>query len=57
MRVPELEDAIRRDLKAGNVPVAVAASAGTTSTGAIDPLRDIRDVCHRHEVWLHVDAA
>jgi aromatic-L-amino-acid/L-tryptophan decarboxylase len=57
MRVPELEEAIRRDLESGNCPVVVAASAGTASTGTIDPLHDIRDVCHRHGVWFHIDAA
>ncbi len=57
MRVTELDDAIRRDLKAGNLPVAVAASAGSASTGVIDPLHEIQDVCHRHGIWFHVDAA
>jgi glutamate/tyrosine decarboxylase-like PLP-dependent enzyme len=57
MRVPQLEEAIRRDLDAGNVPVVVAASAGTASTGTIDPLHEISDACHRHGVWFHVDAA
>jgi glutamate/tyrosine decarboxylase-like PLP-dependent enzyme len=57
MRVPQLEEAIRRDLENGNLPVVVAASAGTTSTGAIDPLHDIREVCRRRGVWFHVDAA
>jgi glutamate/tyrosine decarboxylase-like PLP-dependent enzyme len=57
MRVPQLEEAIRGDQEAGRLPVVVAASAGTASTGAIDPLADIRDVCRRHGVWLHVDAA
>ena len=57
MQVPQLEEAIRRDREGGNIPVVVAASAGTASTGTIDPLHDIRDVCHRHGVWFHVDAA
>lgn len=57
MQVPQLEEAIRRDRESGHVPVAVAASAGTASTGSIDPLHDIQDVCHRYGVWFHVDAA
>jgi glutamate/tyrosine decarboxylase-like PLP-dependent enzyme len=57
MQVPQLEETIRRDLDSGHLPVVVAASAGTASTGTIDPLPDIRDVCHRHGVWFHVDAA
>jgi glutamate/tyrosine decarboxylase-like PLP-dependent enzyme len=57
MQVPQLEEAIRRDRERGNIPVVVAASAGTASTGTIDPLPDIREVCQRHGVWFHVDAA
>jgi glutamate/tyrosine decarboxylase-like PLP-dependent enzyme len=52
-----LEVMLREDLGAGRLPVAVIASAGTVNTGAIDPLAAIADVCARHEVWLHVDAA
>jgi glutamate/tyrosine decarboxylase-like PLP-dependent enzyme len=57
MQVPQLEEAIRRDRECGNIPVVVAASAGTASTGTIDPLHAIRDVCRRHGVWFHIDAA
>lgn len=57
MRVAELEAALQRDLAAGNVPMAVAASAGTANTGAIDPLTHVADVCAAHAVWLHVDGA
>jgi len=57
MQVSRLEEAIRRDLESGNRPVVVAASAGTASTGTIDPLHDIRDLCRRNAVWFHVDAA
>jgi L-2,4-diaminobutyrate decarboxylase len=52
-----LEESLR-NLRAKNVPiVAVSAAACATPIGAFDPLNDIADVCARHEVWLHVDAA
>jgi glutamate/tyrosine decarboxylase-like PLP-dependent enzyme/putative methionine-R-sulfoxide reductase with GAF domain len=38
-------------------PVAVVASAGSASTGVVDPLAEIADVCERHGVWLHVDGS
>ncbi|MCU7727900.1 aspartate aminotransferase family protein [Actinoplanes sp. KI2] len=43
--------------EAGGVPMAVVATAGTTDLGRIDPIDAIADVCERHNVWLHVDAA
>jgi len=57
MRPDALEEALSRDVAAGIVPVAVVATAGTTLTGAVDPLDMIADVCERHDVWLHVDGA
>jgi len=57
MRVDALSAAIAADRRDGVVPVAVAATAGTTLTGAIDPLAEIADVCAEHGVWLHVDGA
>ena len=47
----------RRDIDAGFNPVAVVAAAGTTLSGAIDPLAAVADVCAERAVWLHVDGA
>jgi aromatic-L-amino-acid/L-tryptophan decarboxylase len=57
MRVDALADGIARDRAEGIVPIAVVATAGTTLTGAVDPLAAIADVCAEHGVWLHVDGA
>ncbi|MDQ3876258.1 MAG: aminotransferase class V-fold PLP-dependent enzyme [Actinomycetota bacterium] len=52
-----LDDELRQAAERNERPVAVVASAGTVSTGAIDPLDDIAAVCTAHDVWLHVDGA
>ena len=57
MRPDALESAIRADLAAGARPACVVASLGTTGVGAMDPLRPLGEICRRHDVWLHVDAA
>jgi len=57
MDVNALEAAMVRDVSEGIRPVAVVATAGTTNTGAVDNLAAIRDLCTRHDVWMHVDAA
>src|SRR6187200_1334579 len=53
--------ALRRQLEAdraeGDVPCVVVGTAGSVSTGAIDPLPDIAAVCREHGVWFHVDGA
>jgi aromatic-L-amino-acid decarboxylase len=57
LRPDLLERAIGEDLRAGRVPVAVVASAGTVNTGAIDPLEEVAAIARRHGVWMHVDGA
>jgi len=53
----ELDATIVADKAAGKTPLAVVASAGSVSTGAIDPLRQIAEVPHRHGVGFHIDGA
>ena len=55
--VADLERAIAEDKAAGKRPFCVAATAGTTNTGAVDPLEDLADLCEREGLWLHVDGA
>ena len=57
MRSDLLEQAVTQDIAAGVQPIAVAATAGTAGTGAIDPLEEVAAVCRRHGLWFHVDAA
>jgi aromatic-L-amino-acid/L-tryptophan decarboxylase len=57
MRSDRLAEAIAADLAAGRRPCFVCATVGTTSTTAIDPVREIAKICRQHGLWLHVDSA
>jgi glutamate/tyrosine decarboxylase-like PLP-dependent enzyme len=57
IRADALRHAILEDRARGIQPMAVVATAGTASTGAVDPLSSIADICAEQRVWLHVDGA
>ena len=57
MRPDALAEQIRADRAAGLLPCFVAATVGTTSSNAIDPLPEIGHICREEGVWLHVDGA
>jgi aromatic-L-amino-acid decarboxylase len=57
LRLDVLRDTIAADRAAGLTPFAVVSSAGTTNTGAVDPLDGIADLCVRERMWHHVDGA
>ena len=52
-----LREAIKTDRAGGLTPWLIAASAGTTDTGAVDPLDVLADIAAEGKLWLHVDAA
>jgi len=52
-----LESKIKESIDKNKLPLFVVATAGTTISGAIDPISDISYVCRKYGVWLHVDAA
>ena len=57
MRADALQALVERDVAAGLRPCCVSATVGTTSTTSVDPVAAIADICARHGMWLHVDAA
>ena len=57
MDVAALRRTIEADVAAGDVPFMVVGTAGSVSTGAVDPLAEIAAVCRAHGAWFHVDGA
>jgi aromatic-L-amino-acid decarboxylase len=57
VRIDALEEAIARDKKNGIRPMCIVGIFGTTNTGAVDDIRELRRIAHREKMWLHADAA
>jgi len=57
MRADKLQEAIAEDVAAGHLPICVIPTIGTTSTTSVDPVEAVADICERHKIWMHVDAA
>jgi glutamate/tyrosine decarboxylase-like PLP-dependent enzyme len=57
MNTAALEQQIDADERNGDLPFLVVGTAGTVSTGVVDPLAEIAAVCRRHRLWFHVDGA
>src|SRR5216117_2997295 len=57
MDVAVLREMIAQDREGGFQPLAVIATAGTTSSASVDPVPEIAKVCRENKAWLHIDAA
>jgi len=57
VRLDALESAIAEDRKRGIRPMCIVGIFGSTNTGAIDPVRELRAIADREGIWLHTDAA
>lgn len=57
MKPEALQHAIAEDRATGRLPMAIVANAGTTNTGAIDPLQALGEIAVEHSIWFHVDGA
>jgi aromatic-L-amino-acid/L-tryptophan decarboxylase len=52
-----LRTAIQQDIDTGNRPFMVVGTAGTVSTGSIDPLSELASICREYDLWFHIDGA
>jgi aromatic-L-amino-acid decarboxylase len=57
VRLDALESAIAEDRRHGIRPLCIVGIFGTTNTGAVDPIRELRTIADREGMWLHADAA
>src|SRR6266851_4346935 len=57
MDTTALRNQIQEDIEAGDLPFLVIGTAGTVSTGAVDPLPAIAAICREYDLWFHVDGA
>jgi len=57
MKPEKLAAAIQQDLESGFVPLCVVSTIGTTSSTAIDPIKDIGEICKTYKCWHHIDAS
>jgi glutamate/tyrosine decarboxylase-like PLP-dependent enzyme len=57
MNAVALRNQVQEDMDAGDLPFLAIGTAGTVSTGAVDPLYDIAAICREYDIWFHVDGA
>jgi glutamate/tyrosine decarboxylase-like PLP-dependent enzyme len=57
LRVDQLREQIREDRSTGRLPFLVVATAGSVSTGVVDPVRELSALCRAENLWLHADGA
>ena len=56
--IPEaFAEAVEEDIETGYLPICAIPTIGTTSSTSVDPVDAIADICEKHNIWLHVDAA